>query len=48
MRRREQLSFQKLFTEEKEKILSNPEELEQIHQKVEERLSVIKDQTKHA
>ncbi|GAA0462085.1 FbpB family small basic protein [Alkalibacillus silvisoli] len=48
MRRKERLSFQALVRNEKEKILNNPEELDKIYDKIEQRMELVRNPKKHA
>ncbi|GEL76285.1 FbpB family small basic protein [Tenuibacillus multivorans] len=48
MRKKDYLTFQALIENEKEKIMKNPDEMEKIYDRLDERLSVIKNTEKHA
>ncbi|WP_223154944.1 FbpB family small basic protein [Alkalibacillus aidingensis] len=48
MRKKDHLSFQALVKNEKEKILNNPEELDKIYQKIEDRMELVRNPKKHA
>ncbi|RPF55887.1 FbpB family small basic protein [Aquisalibacillus elongatus] len=48
LRKKDYVTFQSLIESEKEKIMKNPDEMEKIYDKLDERLSVIKNSEKHA
>lgn len=48
LRKKDYVTFQSLIENEKEKILKNPDEMEKIYDKLDERLGVIKNKEKHA